>query len=46
MTPAGRPAESRNKAKGEENIIDKYMSDSEEVWKRGIEKIIVEIEEM
>lgn len=46
MSPVGRPAGNKNKPKEMENVIDKYMSGTEEVWKKGIEKIMTEIEKM
>lgn len=46
MAPAGRSTGSKNKAKGEDNVMDKYMIGGEELWKRGIEKILAEMEEM
>lgn len=46
MVPVRRPAGSKNKAKGKENVIDKYMSGGEEAWKGEKEKIIMEVEEM
>lgn len=45
-TMVGRPAGSKNKPKGEEKAIDKYMVGGEEAWKSGVEKIIAEIREM
>ncbi|KAG7196804.1 hypothetical protein KM043_016917 [Ampulex compressa] len=48
MTPAaGRQAagrEAKNKGKGEENTMEKYVKGGEEVWSRGLEKILTEID--
>ncbi|XP_020294889.1 vicilin-like seed storage protein At2g18540 [Pseudomyrmex gracilis] len=47
MAPStGRQAGSRGKNKGDENSLEKYVTGNDKVWKKGIEKIIVEIEEM
>lgn len=46
MAPAGRPAGSKNKAKGEDNVMDKYMTGNEEAWKRRIKKLLTEVVEM
>lgn len=40
----GRPVGSRNKPKGEEKALDKYMIGGEEMLKKGLEKIFSEIE--
>jgi len=47
MAPtAGRQVGSRGKNKGEENSLEKYVTGNDEVWKKSLERIIMEIEEM
>lgn len=47
MAPmAGRPTGSKNKPKGDEHAIEKYVVGGEEIWKKGFGKVINKIEEM
>jgi len=47
MAPStGRQAGSRAKNKGDENSLEKYVTSNDEVWKKSLERIIMEIEEM
>lgn len=43
---AGRSTRSKNKPKGDEHAIEKYVIGGEEIWKKGFEKVINAIEEM
>ncbi|XP_070162472.1 golgin subfamily A member 6-like protein 22 [Polyergus mexicanus] len=45
MAPmSGKQTVSKSKSKGEEKSLDKYITGGEEIWRRGLEKIIMEIE--
>jgi len=48
MAPStGRQAEStKGKNKGDENSLERYVTGNDEVWKKSLEKIIMEIKEM
>jgi len=44
--PAGRQVGNRGKNKGDENSLEKYVTGNDEVWKKSLERIIMELEEM
>jgi len=47
MAPStGKQAGSRGKNKGDENSLERYVTNNDEVWKKSLERIIMEIEEM
>lgn len=44
--PAGRQTagrDAKNKGKGEESMLEKYVKGGEEVWSKGLKKILLEI---
>lgn len=44
--PTGKQMTSRNKGKGEKKLMDKYITEGEEIEKKEVERILTEIEEM
>lgn len=44
--PAGKQMTSRNKGKREKKFMNKYITGGEEIEKKGVERILTEIEEM
>lgn len=42
----GKQSAGKNKSRGEERTLEKCVTGGEKAWKRSLEKIIAEIEEM